>query len=146
MNIEPYRQHTPFYHHQGKPLVTHRIVGRIMFTSGYGCNEFRQGHVGENLSIEDGYLACQNIALRILNCIWESLGSFCRVDQILFAFGLINCADGFTDLDAVYKGFSDTLYEALGERGICPYTVGGTKNLPVVNTAAEFEVILSVRD
>lgn len=136
----------PFTIHTGKPLVSVRRYGNLLFTSGFGCNEFRQGHVGKNLSKEDGYLACQNVALRLLNCVREAIGDLDRVDQVLFAFGLVNCDDEFADVNAVFDGFSDTLYEVLGERGICPRTVGGTRNLPVGNTAAEIEMILSIRD
>lgn len=117
-----------------------------MFTSGFGCNDFCQGHVGADVTPEEGYRACQNIALRLLNAVKEVLGSLDRVDQLLFAFGLINSDSGFYNLDRVFDGFSDTMYEALGERGICPRTVGGTNNLPAGNTVAEIEMILSVRD
>ena len=72
-------EHEAYTAHAGKPLVSVRRYGNLLFTSGFGCNEFRQGHVGGNLTKEDGYLACQNVALRLLNCVREAVGDLDRV-------------------------------------------------------------------
>ena len=141
-----FNENVPCEIHKGRPLVSVRRYRKILFTSGFGCNEYRQGHIGGNLTKEDGYLACQNVALRLLNCVRENLGNLDRVEKVLFAFGLVNCSDDFIDLEGVFSGFSDTLFEAFGERGICPHTVGGTRNLPVGNTAAEIEMVVLIRD
>lgn len=127
-------------------LMSIRRVGNLLFTSGSGCAEFRQGLVGGSLTFEDGYLACQHIALIQLMMIREEIGDLDKVDQILRAFGLIACHDDFHDLDKVFDGFADVLYEVFRGRGVCTKTVMGTRNLPVGNTAAEFELILSIRD
>ncbi len=132
--------------YKNRALVSVRRVGNLLFTSGSGCAEFRQGLVGGNLTFEDGYLACQHIALIQLMMIREEIGDLDKVDQIIRAFGLISCADDFHDLDKVFDGMTDVLYEVFRHRGVCTRTVMGTRNLPVGNTAAEFELILSVRD
>lgn len=131
--------------YKGRALVNCRRVGNLLFTSGSGCAEFRQGHVGGNLTFEDGYAACQHIATIQLMMIREELGDLDRVDHLLRAFGLISCDDNFHDLDKVFDGFSDVMYEVFRHRGVCTRTVMGTRHLPVGNTAAEIELILSVK-
>ncbi|MDD2579683.1 MAG: RidA family protein [Eubacteriales bacterium] len=132
--------------YKGRALVGVRRVGNLLFTSGSGCAEFRQGRVGENLTFEDGYLACQHIATIQLMMIREEIGDLDRIDQFHRAFGLISCDDDFHDLDKVFDGFSDVLHTVFGERGKHTRTVMGTRHLPVGNTAAEIELILSIKE
>ncbi len=132
--------------YKGRALVGCRRVGNLLYTSGSGCADFRQGLIGRDLTIEDGYAACQHIALIQLMMIREELGDLDRVDQIIKGFGLIACDDDFHDLDKVYDGFADVLYEVFRNRGVHTRTIMGSRNMPVGNTAAEFELILSIKD
>jgi hypothetical protein len=129
-----------------RALVSVRRVGNILFTSGSGCGTFRQGHIGTELTLEDGYLACQHIALIQLGMVRAYLGDLDRVDQILRVYGHLTVADDFHDLDKVADGFTDVMAAVFGERGAAPRTILGSRNLPVGNTAAELELILSVKD
>ena len=135
-----------YLNYRNRALVSIRRVGNLLFTSGSGCAEFRQGLVGGSLTFEDGYLACQHIALIQLMMIRDEIGDLDKVNQIIRAFGLISCHDDFHDLDRVFDGFADVMVEVFRSRGICTRTVMGTRNLPVGNTAAEFDLILSVKD
>jgi enamine deaminase RidA (YjgF/YER057c/UK114 family) len=132
--------------YKGRALVNCRRVGNLLFTSGSGCADFRQGWVGDKLTFEDGYLACQHIATIQLMMIRDELGDLDRVVQLHRAFGLISVHDDFHDLDRVFDGFSDVMFEVFRDRGRCTRTVMGTRNLPVGNTAAEIELILSFRE
>jgi hypothetical protein len=127
-------------------LVSVRRVGNILWTSGSGCAEFRQGLIGSQLTFEDGYLACQHIATIQLGMIREYLGDLDKVDQILRVYGHVAVDDNFHDLDKVADGFSDVMAAVFGDRGRAPRLILGSRNLPVGNTAAELEVILSVKD
>ncbi len=127
-------------------LVSVRRVGNILWTSGSGCAEFRQGLIGSQLTFEDGYLACQHIATIQLGMIREYLGDLDKVDQILRVYGHVAVDDNFHDLDKVADGFSDVMAAVFGDRGKAPRLILGSRNLPVGNTAAELEVILSVKD
>jgi hypothetical protein len=127
-------------------LVSVRRVGNILWTSGSGCATFRQGLIGSQLTFEDGYLACQHIATIQLGMIREYLGDLDKVDQILRIYGHVTVDDNFHDLDKVADGFTDVMAAVFGERGRAPRTILGSRNLPVGNTAAELEVILSVKD
>lgn len=62
------------------------------------------------------------------------------------AFGLVNCGEGFTDVDKVMDGFSDTIADVLEERGYHARTVMGTRNLPNGNIPVEIEVIAAIRN
>lgn len=127
-------------------LVSVRRVGNLLFTSGSGCGTFRQGLIGSQLTFEDGYLACQHIATIQLGMIRQYLGDLDKVDQILRVYGHLTVADDFHDLDKVADGFTDVLGAVFGDRGRAPRTILGSRNLPVGNTAAELELILSVKD
>jgi len=128
-------------------LVSIRRVGNILWTSGSGCGEFRQGLIGGNqLTFEDGYLACQHIATIQLGMIREYLGDLDKVDQILRIYGHLAVADDFHDLDKVADGLTDVMAAVFGDRGKAPRLILGSRNLPVGNTSAELEVILSVKD
>jgi hypothetical protein len=127
-------------------LVSVRRVGNILWTSGSGCAEFRQGLIGSQLTFEDGYLACQHIATIQLGMIREYLGDLDKVDQILRVYGHVAVDDNFHDLDKVADGFTDVMAAVFGDRGKAPRLILGSRNLPVGNTAAELEVILSVKD
>lgn len=128
-----------------RALVSVRQVGNILFTSGSGCDTFRQGKIGSELTFEDGYLACQRIAMIQLGMIKEYLGDLDRVDQILRVYGHLTVDDNFHDLDKVADGFTDVMGAVFGHRGRAPRTILGSRNLPVGNTAAELELILSIK-
>jgi hypothetical protein len=134
------------YEKNTRALVSVRRVGNILFTSGSGCGTFRQGLIGSELTVEDGYLACQHIAMIQLSMIKQYLGDLDKVDQILRVYGHLTVADDFHDLDKVADGFTDVMGAVFGDRGKAPRTILGSRNLPVGNTAAELEVILSVKD
>jgi len=129
-----------------RALVSVRRVDNILFTSGSGCGTFRQGLIGSDLTFEDGYLACQHIAMIQLGMIKEYLGDLDKVDQILRVYGHLAVADDFHDLDKVADGLTDVMGAVFGDRGRAPRTILGSRNLPVGNTAAELELILSVKD
>ena len=129
-----------------RALVSVRRVGNILFTSGSGCGTFRQGLIGSELTLEDGYLACQHIATIQLRMIKQYLGDLDKVDQILRVYGHLAVADDFHDLDKVADGLTDVMGTVFGDRGKAPRTILGSRNLPVGNTAAELELILSVKD
>jgi len=129
-----------------RPIIGARKVGNLLFVSGSGSSTFAQGHIGANLGVKEGYAACQNITLRILKVVYDSIGNLDNIDQIVSAFALVNADDSFTDLHAVFAGCSDTLYTIFGDKGICPRTVMGTRNMPSGNTAAEIELLFLLKE
>jgi len=130
---------------QKKGLVSVRQYENLIFTSGTGAADFRQGKVGDELTFEDGYLACQHIALIQISALRDYLGILDRVEQILRVYAHLTVADDFHDLDKMADGFSDVFGYVFRDAGKSPRTLLGCRNLPVGNTAAEFELIAAIR-
>lgn len=132
-------------------VVLLRRVGDLLFISGHGPEDqvtdepiFR-GRIGADLTAREGYLAARECAKIILGVLQDTLGDLERVKRFIKVFALVNCAEGFTDLEYVMDGFSDTIMEAIEERGYHARTVMGTHNLPNQNIPCEFEVIVEVK-
>ena len=79
-----------------------------------------------------------------MGALKDTLGSLDKVKRIVKAFGLVNCGKGFTDVEKVFDGFSDTIADVLEERGYHTRTAMGTRNLPNHNIPVEIEVIVEV--
>lgn len=133
-------------------IVLLRKVDNHIYISGHGPENqitgepLYRGRVGEELTLEEGYAAAKECAIIILGALKDTLGNLDRVDQIIKAFGLVNCGKDFTDIDKVFDGFSDTIADVLEERGYHTRTVMGTRNLPNGNIPVEIEVIVKVKD
>lgn len=132
-------------------IVLLRQVDDMIYISGHGPEDqitgkaLFQGRVGEDLTLEEGYAAARECAIIILGVLKDTLGSLDRVERIVKAFGLVNCGEGFTEVDKVFDGFSDTIADVLEERGYHARTVMGTRNLPNGNIPVEIEVIAALR-
>ena len=132
-------------------IVLLRQVDDMIYISGHGPEDqitgkaLFQGRVGEDLTLEEGYAAARECAIIILGALKDTLGSLDRVERIIKAFGLVNCGEGFTEVDKVFDGFSDTIADVLEERGYHARTVMGTRNLPNGNIPVEIEVIAALR-
>ena len=132
-------------------IVLLRQVDDMIYISGHGPEDqitgkaLFQGRVGEDLTLEEGYAAARECAIIILGALKDTLGSLDRVERIVKAFGLVNCGEGFTEVDKVFDGFSDTIADVLEERGYHARTVMGTRNLPNGNIPGEIEVIAALR-
>ena len=132
-------------------IVLLRQVDDMIYISGHGPEDqitgkaLFQGRVGEDLTLEEGYAAARECAIIILGALKDTLGSLDRVERIVKAFGLVNCGEGFTEVDKVFDGFSDTIADVLEERGYHARTVMGTRNLPNGNIPVEVEVIAALR-
>lgn len=132
-------------------IVLMRQVDDMLYVSGHGPEDqitgrpLYRGRVGEELTLDEGYAAARECAIIILGALKDTLGSLDRVERIVKAFGLVNCGEGFTDVDKVFDGFSDTIADVLEERGYHARTVMGTRNLPNGNIPVEIEVIAALR-
>lgn len=131
-------------------IVLLRRVDDLLFVSGHGPEDqvtgkpVFAGRIGEGLTPEQGYEAARECGIIILGALKDTLGSLDRVKRVIKAFGLVNCGEGFTGIEAVMDGFSDVLAEVLEERGYHARTAMGTRNLPNHNIPVEIEVIVEV--
>ena len=100
-------------------LVT--IHSGIAYVAGHapidGSTVLVQGTVGEDLTLDDGYLAARLTGLSILASLKHALGDLDRVTRWLRAVGYVHAAPGFHDNAKVVNGFSDLIVEIWGEAG-----------------------------
>lgn len=149
--LENDREIEPAYQKK-RGIVLLRQVDDLIFLSGHGPEDqitgepLYKGRVGQDLTLEEGYAAARECAIIILGALKDTLGSLERVERMVKVLGLVNCAEGFEQVEQVMDGFSDTIADVLEERGYHARTVMGTRNLPNQNIPVEIEVVVSVRD
>ncbi|WP_319534079.1 RidA family protein [uncultured Vibrio sp.] len=118
-----------------------RLVGNMLYLSGQGPRsedgQFIAGTLGNDLTVQEGYLAGRNVGLQILAVAKDVLGDLSRIDSVVKLFGMVNASDSFVDHAKVVNGCSDLLVEVLGERGYHTRSVMGANSLP-------FSMILQV--
>jgi enamine deaminase RidA (YjgF/YER057c/UK114 family) len=102
------------------------------------------GRVGEDITVEDGYLAARQCALNILGALQQELGELGRIEQVVKLVGLVTCAPGFTEQSKVVNGASDLLVSLFGPSGRHARTAFGVPALPG-GMAVEVEAIVALR-
>jgi enamine deaminase RidA (YjgF/YER057c/UK114 family) len=122
-------------------------TGNLVFVSGQvprekGELKFR-GHVGGELSIEDGRAAARLCALSALAAVKREIGDLDRIRRIVKVTGYVASAAGFTDQPKVVDGASLFLGELLGEKGKHARAAVGVNELPL-GVAVELEMIVEV--
>lgn len=132
-------------------IILFRQVDDLLFISGHGPEDqitdepLYKGRIGKDLTPEEGYAAARECGIIILGALKDILGSLDRVECVVKAFGLVNCAEGFNDIEQIMDGFSDVMTEVLEERGYHARTAMGTHNLPNHNIPVEVETIVKIR-
>lgn len=101
------------------------------------------GHVGSELTEEEGYQAARICALNALAQIKAELGSFDSLQTIVRVEGHVNSAPGWTGHPKVLNGASDLFADVLGERAGHARTALGHNELPL-NAAVELVLIVAV--
>ena len=130
-----------------KALIPLRRAGELVFVSGHGPEDINtyaplyQGRVGEALTPAEGRLAAAECGKTLLRAVQERYGTLDCIQQLVRALILVNCGEGFTDVEQVADGFSDLMAEALQERGRHARTVMGTRNMPNHNIPVEVEMM-----
>ncbi len=77
-----------------------------------------KGAVGRDLTVEQGFAACQSATLNAIAQLKHAVGDLERVRRIVRLEGSINMAAGHTDsAPKVLNGASETLNAVFGERG-----------------------------
>ena len=122
-------------------------AGNLLFISGQiprekGELKYR-GHVGSDLSLEDGVQAARLCTLNALSALKQELGDFARLRRIVKVTGYVSSAAGFHDQPKVLDGASRLLEELLGEKGKHARVTVGVNELPL-NVAVEVEMIVEV--
>lgn len=136
----------------GPPVATYvpfRKVGNMVYTAGQGpaaADGMKfYGRLGEDLTIEEGYLCARQVGLTLLAVLKLACdGDLDRVVQCVRLGGFVMSADGFTDQPKVINGASDLLVEVFGDAGRHARAAVGTNTLPF-NFAVEIDAIFEIR-
>ncbi|MGE0735879.1 MAG: RidA family protein [Alphaproteobacteria bacterium] len=120
-------------------------VGNLWFFSGQlpfvAGKILHPGHVGGDVTVEQGYQAGRVCALNCLAQIRAALGSFERLQTIVRVEGHVNSAPGFTGHAKVLDGATDLFLDVLGARAGHARTAFGHNELPL---NAPLELVLTV--
>jgi len=123
-------------------------AGELVFLSGQtpksGHELLYQGRLGEQVSIEQGYLAAQVCCLRLLSALQDCCGDLDKVQQIVKLTGFVNAGSAFSAHPQVINGASDLLEKLFGERGRHARAAVGSSSLPG-SAAVEIELIVQLK-
>lgn len=126
--------------------VTWRRAGNLLYLSGHGeCGpELTRGKVGEDLTVEEGYMVAQRTGLCMLATIKSAVGDLSKVKQVLQILGMVNATPDFGQQPSVINGFSDVFVVAFGDAGKGARAAVGMNSLPV-GIAVEISAIVELK-
>ena len=122
-------------------------TGKLVFVSGQiprvkGEVRYR-GHVGSDLSVDDGAKAAQICALNALSALKQEVGSLDAIRRIVKVTGFVASAPGFHQQPKVVDGASTLLAELYGDKGMHARAAVGVNELPL-GVAVELEMIVEL--
>ncbi len=89
-------------------------TGNLLITSGHTSD--KKGVLGKDLTVEDGYEAAKDCAIKILRSVHNEHGSLDGL-RVIKLLGCVYSAPDFTDQHLVINGASDLLHEIFGKEG-----------------------------
>lgn len=89
-------------------------TGNLLITSGHTSD--RKGVLGSGLTVEQGYEAARDCAVKILRSVHNTHGTLNGL-RVLKLLGCVYSAPDFTDQHLVVNGASDLLHEIFGKDG-----------------------------
>ena len=126
------------------------VVDSMCYTSGHlpiqTDGSIIKGCVGKESDQDAGHQAARQSGLTILATLQSHLGSLNRIKRVIKIFGLVNCADDFTNQPAVMNGCSELMKEVFGdEDGVGARSAVGTNSLPL-GAMVEIEAIFELKE
>lgn len=123
------------------------IEGNLVFISGQlpvNGDQMVTGHLGRDVSVEDGQKAAQLCALNILAQLNAALdGHLDRVARCVKLSGFVACTPDFTDHPKVINGASDLMLQVMGDAGKHARAAVGVPSLPR-GAAVEVEAVFAL--
>ena len=121
----------------------------LVYVSGTGPKTkdgvYITGKLGDDLTVEDGYVAAQITGLNILAALKKEVGDLNKIKRFVKVIGMVNSTPTFEQQPAVINGFSDFIVEVFGERGKHARSAVGMVSLPS-GIAVEIEVVVEVKN
>jgi enamine deaminase RidA (YjgF/YER057c/UK114 family) len=103
------------------------------------------GKLGDDVTIEQAYIAAQQCALNILAQVKAAVGGdWNRIVQVVRLGGFVNCVPSFTDAPKVVNGASDLMVKLFGEAGSHARAAVGVASLPS-GVAVEVDAIFELK-
>jgi enamine deaminase RidA (YjgF/YER057c/UK114 family) len=118
-------------------------TGNLLITSGHVSD--MKGKLGTNLSVEQGYHAARECAVKILQSVHHIHGSLDGL-RVIKLLGCVNSTLEFTDQPKVVNGASDLMHKIFGKEtdGYHARSALGFAALPG-NAAVEVEAIFEIK-
>jgi enamine deaminase RidA (YjgF/YER057c/UK114 family) len=118
-------------------------TGNLLITSGHTSDT--KGVLGKNLTVEEGYAAAKDCAVKILNSVHHSHGTLDGL-KVIKLLGCVYSAPDFTDQHLVINGASDLLHEIFSKEvdGYHARSALGFAALPT-GAAVEVEAIFEIK-
>lgn len=129
--------------------VPYRVEGNIVYVSGQlpsvDGKMLHTGHLGKNVSVEQGQATAKACALNVLAHLQNACGGdLSKVKQVLKLEILVACTPDFTEPHVVANGASEVIKTAFGaEAGSHARVAYGVSSLPLgaaVEVAATFSL------
>jgi enamine deaminase RidA (YjgF/YER057c/UK114 family) len=102
------------------------------------------GHLGDDVTVEQGNAAAAVCALNALSALEDALGSLDRIERVLTVTGFVASTPEFTGQPAVIDGASKVLFDIFGEAGRHSRSALGVASLPR-GGAVEIEVTVGLK-
>jgi len=118
--------------------------GQQLITSGH-VSSFK-GVLGKDVSVEQGYEAAKDCAMKILRSVYNAHGTLDGL-RVIKVLGCVYSAPDFTDQHLVINGCSDLLHKIFGKDGDGYHarSAVGFAALPT-GVAVEIEAIFEVKE
>lgn len=128
--------------------VPYVVVGDLVFVSGQLPMENGKpvvlGHLGAEVSLEDGVRAARLCALNLLAQAKAACdGDLDRVKRLVRLTAFVASTPDFTDQPKVVNGASDLMVDVLGDAGRHARVAVGAPSLPL-NVAVEIEAVFQI--
>lgn len=124
------------------------VTGTLVFVSGQlpmeGGKPVVFGHLGAEVSVEDGVRAARLCGLNLLAQAKAACGGdLDRIRRVVRLTAFVASTPDFTDQPKVVNGASDLMVEVLGEAGRHARVAVGAPSLPL-NVAVEIEAVFEI--
>jgi enamine deaminase RidA (YjgF/YER057c/UK114 family) len=128
-----------------KPFI---IDGKHLYVSGHGPlqndGSLIIGRIGDDMDVEQGKLAAQQVGLTILSTITKNIGSLDKVKRVIKVLGMVNCIAEFEKHPYIINGCSELFKIVWGEEnGVGVRSAVGMGSLPG-NIPVEIEAMFEL--
>ncbi len=113
-------------------------TGNLLITSGHVSDQ--KGKLGDDVTVEQGYEAAKDCAIKILQSVHNTHGTIDGL-KVIKLLGCVNSTLDFTDQHLVINGASQLVRDVFGEEGRHARTAIGMAQLPL-GSSVEVEMIL----